>query len=248
MKERLFIAVCEDRPKDSKLLVRLIKENAAAVGTDVFESGEAFLEDYIKGRYHLIFIDVYMNGMSGMDVAKILRDQGDGVPIAFTTSSLDHSLEANRYRSILYITKPVTAEAVAHTLSIADAIRQRRKAEVLTVHGLERKTVDLSFEDIVYIEVMDHRCTVHLISGKHIDVKTGTTINKLDALLPKPQFFRSQQSYIVNLDYVEDIDREMLFLTMKNGGKAYLKQRGGVKKYEEAIKLWVAEKTRRQGA
>jgi DNA-binding LytR/AlgR family response regulator len=244
LNEWLNIAICEDLTEDGILLVKRIKECSAAVKTDVFESGEIFLQNYQKGMYHLIFLDIYMNGISGIDVAANLREQGDDVPIAFITISRDHALEANRYRSIHYIEKPVTADAVAHTLNIAGAIRERNSKEVLAVTDSKRKIIEIPYDNICYIEVKNHRCTIYLTENRMIEPRTATTLSKLEIMLPKSRFFRCHQSFIINIDHVREIDNKLKAFIMNNGGIAYIR-RGHLKKYEEIYKLWIIEKTRR---
>jgi len=233
MSEPLYIAICENLKVDSDFLARKIKETGVAATIHVFESGEAFLESYQKGLYHLIYLDVYMSGISGVAVAAAIRERGDETPVAFTTISEDHALEVNKYRSILYVVKPVTAEAAAHTLNIAEAVRQQRKKDVLSVTDSERKKIDIPFADIIYIEVLNHRCTVHLSDGGDIRVRTATSIDELDALLPRPRFFRSHRSFIVNFDYVEDTGKDFTFI-MSNGDKAFIR----IKDFEETKKAY----------
>lgn len=246
MSELLRIAVCEDTQNDAELIAQCIQETGAASKITVYASGEAFMEEYRKGLYHLIYLDVYMEGMTGMAVAAAIREQGDGVPVAFITTSREHALEANKYRSILYIEKPVTVDAVAHTLSIAEAVRQRRANEVLSVTDSERQKIDIPFDDIGYIDVLNHRCTVHLTDGGVVTLITATTIDELDAMLPKPPFLRCHRSYMVSLDYARGVDKQYHAFIMKNGDQVDIR-RGGLKQYEDAIKLRAIEKTRRDG-
>jgi len=233
MSEPLNIAICENLKADSDFLARKIKETGVAAKIRFFENGEAFLESYHKGQYHLIYLDVYMSDITGVAVAAAIRERGDETPVAFITMSEDHALEANKYRSILYVVKPVTAEAVAHTLNITEAVRQQGKKDVLSVTDSERKKIDIPFADITFIEVLNHRCTVHLSDGGVVKVRTATTIDELDALLPRPRFFRSHRSFIVNFDYVEDTGADFTFI-MANGDKAFIR----IKDFEEIKKAY----------
>ena len=247
MSEPIHIAFCEDLKADSDFLARKIKETGVAAKIRVFENGETFLESYQKGLYHLIYLDVYMSDITGVAVAAAIRERGDETPVAFITISEDHALEANKYRSILYVVKPVTAEAVTHTLSIAEAVRQQRKKDVLSVTDSERKKIDIPFADITYIEVLNHRCTVHLSDGGVVKVRTATTIDELDALLPRPRFFRSHRSFIVNFDYVEKTGADFTFV-MANGDKAFIriKDFGNIKKMKKEYEDYLFAEARRE--
>lgn len=244
MIEPLRIAICEDTQYDAELLSKCIKETGVAAKVTVFASGEAFMEKYHKGLYHLIYLDIRMEGMSGMDVAAKIRECGDGVPLAFITTIEDYAFEANKYRSILFVKKPVKTDDVAHTLTVAEALRQRRASEVLSVADSERKKIDIPFDDISYIDVLDHRCTVHLIDGANLTLRTATTIDELDALLPKPPFLRCQRSYLVNLDHVRKVDKTLHAFIMKNDDRVDIR-RSMLAKFEEVRKLRAMEKTGR---
>ena len=58
--------------------------------------GEAFLRTFQPGLYHLVYLDIYMDKMTGMETAAAIRAQDDGVMLAFTTTSHDHAFEANK--------------------------------------------------------------------------------------------------------------------------------------------------------
>lgn len=247
MSEPLNIAICENLKADSDFLARKIKETGAAVKICFFENGEAFLENYQKGLYHLVYLDIFMSDITGVAVAAAIRERGDETPVAFITISEDYALEANKYRSILYVVKPVTTEAVAHTLNIAEAVRQQRKKDILSVTDSERKKIDIPFADIIYIEVLNHRCTVHLSDGGEIKVRTSSTIDELDALLPRPRFFRSHRSFIVNFDYVERTDTDFTFI-MSNGDKALvrIKDFDHIKKMKKEYEDYLFAEARRE--
>jgi DNA-binding LytR/AlgR family response regulator len=218
----LKIAVCEDLPEDAARLAALIEQSGVPVRTERFESGEAFLETFAKGKYHLIFLDVYMGGMTGVDTAGKIREKDKNVMLAFTTTSLDHMPDGYRLNAYKYIVKPANAADVSEAVELALARRERMSAEVLTVPA-GGETVKIPFDEIYYAEVYDHRCFVHT------DTETpgvSVTLDELTRLLPPPRFLRCHQSYIVNLDYVKTIEYVMesgnAFI-MANGEKAYIR-------------------------
>jgi DNA-binding LytR/AlgR family response regulator len=222
LEKKLRVAVCEDQKKDRDRLVSLIRESGIAVKCDTFASGEAFLEKFKKGMYHLVFLDIYMNEISGIETAAYIRERDEGVLLAFATTSRDHAYQASKYRSILYIEKPVTPEMIDHTLTLAAALRDRLQSEVLTISA-DAVLVDIHQNDLVYIEVSDQRCILHLSDGRQIAASTTLNINDLDSMLPKPRFCRTHRSFIVNLDMVRRTNGRDF--EMKGGGIAYITQR-----------------------
>jgi DNA-binding LytR/AlgR family response regulator len=98
----------------------------------------------------------------------------------------------------------------------------KRGSEVLTINS-EAVPVDIPYDEIYYIEVIDQRCVIHTGGGKTVSASTTLNINDLEALLPKPRFCRTHRSFIVNFDMVKRIsDKDF---EMKDGGIAYITQR-----------------------
>lgn len=222
MDHTLRIAICEDLPADRELLLRRIRESGVPAKCETHESGEAFLKTFKPGLYHLVYLDIYMDGLTGMQTAAAIREQDEAVLLAFTTTSHDHAFEANKYRSLLYIEKPVTQEMVSHTLTLAASLRETKRSQVLTISA-EKKRLDIRHDDIVYAEVLGQRCILHLWERGGLDVSTNFNIDDLEAMLPTPRFLRTHRSYIVNLDMVKRSNGTDF--VMKDGGIAYITQR-----------------------
>jgi DNA-binding LytR/AlgR family response regulator len=222
MEQKLRIAIVDDQKKDRDRLLTLIREAGIPAKCDVFPSGEAFLARFRKGMYHLIYLDIYMSTINGMETAEYIRERDESVLLAFTTTSREHAFEANKFRSLLYIEKPVTPDMINHTLTLASALHDKQSKEVLTIFS-DAVQVDIPHDEISYIEVTDQRCVIHIDGGKTIDASTTLNINDIEANLPKPQFCRSHRSFIVNLDKVRRINGRDF--EMKDGGIAYITQR-----------------------
>ena len=92
------LAFCRDEIK--KNLFRYIGENFAGEHPqiDEFDSGELFLENFSPETYDMIFIDQYMNGISGIDTAKKIRESDNLVALVFITTSRDHALDSYEVR------------------------------------------------------------------------------------------------------------------------------------------------------
>jgi DNA-binding LytR/AlgR family response regulator len=222
LEQKLRIAICEDKKKDRDELLLVIKESKVPAKCDTFPSGEALLSKFRKGMYHLIYLDIYMSEISGMETARIIRERDETVLLAFTTTSREHAFEANKYRSLLYIEKPVTTEMINHTLTLAAALHDKQKSEVLTIFS-DSVQVDIPHDEISFIEVIDQRCVIHTDGKGTVEASTTLNINDIEAKLPKPQFCRSHRSFIVNLDKVRRINGKDF--EMKDGGTAYITQR-----------------------
>ena len=73
-----------------------------------YESGETFLEAARKAPFTAAFLDIYMDGMTGMEAAKKLRKTDTDCLLVFITTSTDHALEGFQVRALHYLVKPLT--------------------------------------------------------------------------------------------------------------------------------------------
>jgi DNA-binding LytR/AlgR family response regulator len=218
----LKIAVCEDLRNDAARLSALIGHSGLPAKTESFSSGEAFLEVFARGKYHLVFLDIFMGGVTGIETAEKIREIDKNVTLAFTTSSLDHTFESYRLNAYKYLVKPVDAADVAETLELALAKRERLSADVLTV-PVDGEAVKIPFDEVHYAEVYDHKCFIHTDTET---LKINITLAELNRLLTPPRFLRCHHSYIVNLDYVKDIeyvDGSGNAFIMASGSRAYIR-------------------------
>lgn len=94
--EALQEAICEDSPADQDNLLALIEKSGVSSRCDVFNSGEDFLARYQPGKYGLIFMDIYMGVLSGVETVAAIRKADENVPIAFVTSSNAGKLPSRR--------------------------------------------------------------------------------------------------------------------------------------------------------
>ncbi len=217
------IAICEDMAGDAQRLSECVKASGFETEIDMFKSGEELLKSFRRGVYHIVFLDIYMDGLSGMETAAALRGIDTGVPIAFATTSNEHALEANRYRSLLYMKKPVDALDVAHCLSIAKALMERRSNEVLSFTASDLNNYKIPYDEIVMIEAHNHRCIIHKFEGESIEAVTSVTIDYLEQKLPSPPFLRCHRAYIINMRHKTGEDGPDI--VMAGDRKAYVRLR-----------------------
>ncbi len=222
MGEDIRIAICEDSEKDRALLLERIRASGIAAKCEAFASGEAFMASFKPGMYHLVYLDIYMAEMTGIDVAAAIRKLDEDVPLAFTTTSRNYAFEANQYDSLLYIEKPVTQKKINHTLTLAAALRDKLEAETLTV-STDGGRLDIRYNDLYYIEVMNQRCILQMRGGRKVVSTTKASINDLEKMLPKPRFIRTHRAYIVNMDKIQRFNGTDF--VMKGGGIAYITQK-----------------------
>lgn len=230
----LKVAVCEDQATDTCLLMGCIEQSGIDAQCDAFSSGEEFLESFAAGRYDIIFMDIYMNGIHGVQVVERIRKIDSNVVIAFVTTSAEHALEGYRLGVLKYLEKPVCAEGVEDAMRLAMMNRAAKETISLLVGG---KHVDIPLDDILYFENQNHVVLVHTTSAT---LKTSQTV-RLDHIAEKllaHPFIRSHKSYLVNLRHVSKIDQTFGDFVMQNGDRACIRTRDR-KKIQDAYEEYL---------
>ena len=238
----LRIAVCEDDAAEAEALKKVLDSSGIPCEAVFFPNGAPFVRDYYPGKYDLVFMDIYMPGLGGLETVEEIRSMDPDVPIAFLTSSQDHALEGYRLHVNRYILKPLRENTgeVMEVLGLAEKARADRPALHIRQDGEE---IALRFEQIVFLEQDNHLIRLVLSNGSQLSFP-----GKLDSLeeeLPKPVFFRCHKSFLVNLAHVKGIDKELCVFAMDAGGVAHIRRRS-LRDAQEAYSQYMFDCTRSQ--
>lgn len=218
--EQLNIAVCEDDRADLQHLCGLITANGVSANVSAFETGEDFLAACQPDRFDLIFMDIYLGGLNGVETVRRVRSMGITAPVAFITISEDFAMDSYRLDVEKYIEKPARQEKVDESIALALRKKEERHRDMI-VWG-RREPVAFSAAQLRYVEQREHFLTFYLTGGR--SWRRKGKLNDLEPLLAKYPFFRCHKSYLVNLNFVLDIDREQMVFQMKEGGNAYIRR------------------------
>lgn len=231
MAQALQIAICEDVKDDAQRLLACICAASPASRCDVFERGEDLLRAFAPCRYDLIFLDIYLDALSGVETAQAIRRQDEGVVLAFTTGSEEHTREGYRLRALKYILKPVDPGEVADALALAEMKRRARGTFTFLTGG---RRMDLPHDTILFFELRDRTVYVHT-TAETLRASQTERMDAIEARVPCPPFLRSHHSFLVNLRHVQGVDRDFI---MRGGARAYIR-RSDVRKCADAYKAWL---------
>lgn len=227
----LRVAVCEDSDQDASRLTAMIQKSGIPAVVTLFESGGAFLASLPVGRYDLVFFDIYMKGITGVEAARVLREADTDCGVIFTTTSQQHMPEAFDVGAEQYLVKPVNSDKLAKALKKRAELTERlQKTCSVNVRG---RLMEVPLDDILYVEVYNHNCLLHTLTGV-VETKSGMSIDDFSQLLPAPRFVRCHKSYMVNMSYVREVKRDFI---MQNGHTVYIR-RGDVAKYAKELDRW----------
>ncbi|MGN1022314.1 MAG: LytR/AlgR family response regulator transcription factor [Lachnospiraceae bacterium] len=231
--EQLRIGVYEDNARERLGLVEMITKSGSPVTLVSGESGEELLAAFRPGRFDLLFLDIYMTGMTGMEALEQIRQTDPNVDVCIVTSSREFALESYRMRAVRYLEKPAVKEDVEELLR-----EELRKKESLPHLMLRQKgeLVRIPYDQIAMVEQHGRNVRVVLAGGGVISGPGNLT--KIEETLAFPGFCRCHKSYLVNLLYVTGIDRELMAFALQGGELAYIARRrfwAAKRAYEEAL-------------
>ena len=230
------IAVCEDLSADSGKLCNYIRNYCDTHRYDAkissFETGEALLEASAPGAFDIYFLDIYLPGMSGVDVARKIREADKDCFLVFVTISRDFMPEGFEVLAAGYVEKPIDPERMSRVMHNCRMIFERNSRTIDIPYKGE--PLMISVADLVYVEVFNKECIFHMKRGI---IKTRLTLDAAAELLGDAPFLRCHRSYIINMNYVEDVLEEDFVMF---GGDMVPIRKNGRKEVRMAMAKFIA--------
>ena len=215
------IAIVDDMQSEAAALKDLLAEYAGRDGLvfnfDEYTGGEAFLENYEAFRYTVIFLDIFMDGMTGIDVAEQLKHTDPDTPIVFLTTSSDHMGAALSIHAYDYIRKPVEKKRLFGMMD--DLLRKQTELHAKTLSFSSDKVdfalpiadiVSISTDGTNYLTITDKTGTEH---------RTRLTFSGVcEELADENRFILINRGFLVNMDYISRLTETECVL---RGGATY---------------------------
>lgn len=205
------VAFCDDESiflNNYAKVINLLKLNYS-LECHFFASGEELLNYMLmhEVKFDLLFLDIIMEKINGIEVAKKIREIDRDVEIVFLTSSQEYALASYEIKAFNYIMKQSSqfekkiVEAIEHASS--------RKQDFLLV--INKSTVEkVPINKIIFIESDKRKVIIHTTEAVY------EMYNKLDHLVKKldnPKFVRTHRSYLLNMDYIQKIEKKEILTT-----------------------------------
>lgn len=208
------IAVCDSSVADGQELVnkvhQLASEMKLEVSVESFRGARALLEAARNKPYKLVLLETEIGGTSGIELAKRLRFQHKDTSFIFVTSKDEYALAAYAVFPAGYILKHVTRAALYEPF--AHVFRKERPTQTLLFRTTDGGEIVIPLDELIYIEVYGNELDFHC---KSETVRCVGTLSAAQELLPAETFYRSHRNFIVNLGYVQKIER--YYFGMQNG-------------------------------
>ena len=199
------IAVCEDDEQDLVTLCNYITNYLDKVGylgqVSAFRTGEELLDSLSPGSFDLYFLDIYLPGMSGIDVAREIRKMDRDCKFILITISTDHAMDGYSVNASGYVVKPIDKDRMDKTLYACNELFERA-ARLIRVPVGKDGYVDVPLTKIRYAETCGRGSLLHLVGSS---IETRFKFDEVRELLSNTPFLRCHGSFIVNMNYVDEI-------------------------------------------
>ena len=228
----LKIAVCDDDAVFLENTVEMInkwstlRDEKTEIHT--FSNGDDLIEGHKNVQMDIIFLDVIMPLLNGMDTARELRQNDNSVSIVFTTSSPEFAVESYEVKAQNYLLKPVSDKKIQAVLDEALLLKNHESKSVVfkTSFGYHRVFID----DLEYVEAQNKKVAVYLKDGSLLE--SPESLHRFEEQTADcPMLFKCHRSYIVNLANVDSFSSVKIVC---KSGRSIPIARGCAKEFKEA--------------
>ena len=215
MEAVMTIAIMDDSSRDIALLYEYIhrycNEHKIHTSIQTFTSETAFLDAFKIEKYNLVFLDIFMQDLNGIQIAKAIKKLNPKCQIIFSTSSKEHAVKAFRLHALDYLLKPYTYA------QLEDALNRYENDAAKFTHYIELKEgrfqTRILITDIMYVDYHNHYTQVHTTSRL---IRSYMSFGDFSPMLSSyRQFLWCYRNCMVNMDYVDSWEANDFIL--KNG-------------------------------
>lgn len=201
---KLSVMICDDLEQVRTQLARMVqhygRERGLPLAISLTASGEELLARWRPGAWDVIFLDIYMGAVSGVEAARRIRERDQKCALIFATTSQEHGALGYQLKVSDYLLKPFGQKEVDSALDWL-LRKQSRSLRLMTIRS-EWETVQVRVRDIRYIEIQKHTAMIHM-DTRVIPTRVG--LDALEAEIGDSAFFRCHRSFLVNLGHAVEI-------------------------------------------
>lgn len=210
----LKCVVIDDDEQSRKILEHFIRLTHFLDCVAVFSSGSEALPYLLQSPVDVLYVDINMPGLSGIELIKALPQP---LVTVFTTSHTDFALTAFELDAADYLVKPIDfARFTRSAAKIAERMRGKSPEAAAETDDffikVNNKMVRLSASDIWYVEGLSDYVLIHTEQRQYV---VYTTLKSVEDKLPDDRFVRVHRSYIVNISRIESIEDNEIIIKGK---------------------------------
>ncbi len=230
------IAVVEDGDREAAELTHCLKKYEAEHNEKFsyarFCDATSFLE--YRESVDIVFLDIMLPDITGIEAARMLRKFNDKTIIIFVTNMAQFAIQSYEVDAFDYILKPVTYDRITKKLNTALGII-RAKTDKMLVISQSGGFVQISSDQVYYIEVRGHKLCYHTEKGRFSEYGS---LGELEEQLREMNFMRCNSCYIVNPKYISSVSG--LIVKMMNGDELKISQPKR-KSFIDSLTFWMRQ-------
>lgn len=218
---KLTCWIIDDEPLAVELLESYVAKTSFLKHTGSYYSAVQAMQDFTKHPVDIIFLDIQMPEISGMEFAQFIKDD---THIIFTTAFSQYALEGYRVDALDYLLKPISyanfLEASKKALkwiemkkTAANKDTSSQEEEQMFVKA-DHKLIRVLFKDIIYIEGWKDYVKIHLEDKPH-PILSLMNMKDLEQILPPSKFIRIHRSFIIHKNKIDSIRKNRVKLRDK---------------------------------
>lgn len=208
----------DDEPLALKQISAYIEKTPFLEKVSLCQSAYEAKEYLANNDVDLMFVDINMPDINGMDFVKSLEQKPQ---VIFTTAYSEYAFEGFQVDALDYILKPISYDVFLKSANKAKTWFELNRKQTETIETTpdylfvksEYKLIRILLSEIKYIESANEYIQIHLINDE--PVTTLIRLKTMEEQLPKNKFMRVHRSFIVNLDRVKVVERGRIIFDQK---------------------------------
>ena len=223
------IAIVDDEKVIREQIKKLIEKKQTDCEIDTYGTGEDLLK--ADRGYDIVFLDIQMEGMNGIDTAKALRQKADSTVLIFITGVKEYVFDAFDVAAFHYLIKPIEELKFyeVYDRAVLEVGKRKQQANGQLFVKTRNRNATFNQSDILYIESRAKKVEIHT---KTDIVEAYAAIGELEKQLVG-SFYRCHRGYLVNMAFITEYGNDSI--TLNNGETIILSK----DKYSEFVKVYM---------
>ncbi|MEE1298382.1 MAG: LytTR family DNA-binding domain-containing protein [Muribaculaceae bacterium] len=234
----LRCCIIDDEPLAQELIKSYVAQTPFLELVDTFSSASMAVKTIIEDKIDLVFLDIQMSELNGIEFAKVIPSD---CKIVFITAFEQYALDGFKANALDYLLKPVNysefigaAKKALNWFEMVESSKQHKDSEEYIIVKSEYKLIQIAVSNILYIEGLKDYVKIYL-EDSNSSIMSLMSLKTLEASLPQDRFMRVHRSFIVQTSKIKVIERNRIVF-----GKQYIPISDT---YKDAFNEYVSNRT-----
>lgn len=209
----LRCCIIDDEPLAQELIKSYVAQTPFLELVDTFSSASMAVKTIIEDKIDLVFLDIQMSELNGIEFAKVIPSD---CKIVFITAFEQYALDGFKANALDYLLKPVNysefigaAKKALNWFEMVESSKQHKDSEEYIIVKSEYKLIQIAVSNILYIEGLKDYVKIYL-EDSNSSIMSLMSLKTLEASLPQDRFMRVHRSFIVQTSKIKVIERNRI--------------------------------------